>query len=49
MCWNEKVFGGDDVVTDLVMPFDPLAESNDDDTLVGKLDKHREKTFLLGF
>ena len=35
VCWNEKVMGGDDVVTDLVMPFDPLAESNDDDTLVG--------------
>ena len=31
------------------MPFDPLAESNDDDTLVGKLDKHHEKTFLRGF
>ena len=22
------------------MPFDPLAESNDDDSLVGKLDKY---------
>ena len=37
VCWNETVAGGDDVVTDLVMPFDPLAESNDDDTLVGEL------------
>ena len=36
VCWNENVSTGDEISTDLVQPFDPLAASNDSDTLVGK-------------
>ena len=37
MCWNETtVSDEDEVIQDLVQPFDPLAESHDSETYVGQ-------------
>lgn len=36
VCWDEKVADEDEVTQDLIQAFDPLAESNNSDTLVSK-------------
>lgn len=36
VCWDEQVADEDEVTQDLIEAFDPLAESNNSDTLVSK-------------
>ena len=36
ICWNEKLPDENEVTQDMVQAFDPLEESHDSDTLVGK-------------